>query len=87
MSVPVAPRSRRQHEARSSLALPLTLLVVAAAGVGVVSATAPGAARGWVVGTAVAGWLLLARSDEHTSELLSPIYLVCPLLPHIRGGG
>ncbi|WP_329458943.1 sensor histidine kinase [Streptomyces sp. NBC_01497] len=61
MSVPVVPRPRGQHQARSSLA-PLILLVAAAVGAGVVSATAPGEARGWVAGTATAGWLLLAAA-------------------------
>jgi signal transduction histidine kinase len=69
MSVPVAPRPRRQHPARSSLA-PLILLAAAALGAGVVSATAPGTARGWVAGTAAAGWLLLTAACAAGAVLL-----------------
>jgi signal transduction histidine kinase len=61
MSVPVTPRPRRLDETRPlSLTPSLVLLAAAAVATAVVSAVAPEAARGWVVGTAVTGWLLLA---------------------------
>src|SRR5437762_10675883 len=35
----------------------------------------------WAAGAALAGlWLWSPRSEEHTSELQSPMYLVCRLL-------
>ncbi|MFJ9032841.1 ATP-binding protein [Streptomyces sp. NPDC102274] len=70
MSVPVAPRPRRIRKARSlPLAVPLGLVVAAAAG-GAVTATAPPAARAWVAATAAASWVCLAVTAVTSALLL-----------------
>ncbi|MFJ9213956.1 ATP-binding protein [Streptomyces sp. NPDC102264] len=71
MSVPVAPRPRRIRKARSlPLAVPLGLLVVAAAAGGAVAATAPAAARTWVAATVATAWLCLAVTTVTSALLL-----------------
>ncbi|MFE4539288.1 ATP-binding protein [Streptomyces scopuliridis] len=71
MSVPVAPRPRRIRRARSlPLAVPLGLLVVAAAAGGAVAATAPSAARTWVAATVAAAWVCLAVTAVTAALLL-----------------
>ncbi|MFD9002407.1 ATP-binding protein [Streptomyces sp. NPDC059582] len=61
MSVPARPRQRRSEQGtRSSAALLAAGLVVTAAGAATVVVLAPGAARGWVAGTAFAAWACAA---------------------------
>ncbi|MFE2847510.1 ATP-binding protein [Streptomyces scopuliridis] len=71
MSVPVAPRPRRIRRARSlPLAVPLGLLVVAAAAGGAVAATAPAAARTWVAASVAVAWVCLAVTAITAALLL-----------------
>ncbi|MGW2262445.1 ATP-binding protein, partial [Streptomyces sp. NPDC001780] len=60
MPAPVAPSPRRIRTTRTSLAVPLTLVVVAGAVGGAVAATAPEQARTWVVTTVVVAWVCVA---------------------------
>ncbi|MYZ39612.1 ATP-binding protein, partial [Streptomyces sp. SID4917] len=60
MSVPVAPSPRRIRTKRSSLAVPLTLVVVTGAVAGAVAASAPAAARAWVAATVAVAWACVA---------------------------
>ncbi len=53
-------RSRPTEVLHTSLAVPATVLLLAAAGVGAVVAAAPDTARTWTGATAGAGWLCLA---------------------------
>ncbi|MFI6703057.1 ATP-binding protein [Streptomyces sp. NPDC050509] len=71
MSVPVAPSPHRIPTTRSlSLAVPLTLLVVAGAAGGAVVAAAPGPARGWVAATVAVTWVCLAATVVTSALLL-----------------
>ncbi|MGW6742238.1 sensor histidine kinase [Streptomyces sp. NPDC055025] len=60
MSVPVAPSPRRIRTTRSSLAVPLTVVVVTGAVAGAVAASAPAAARAWVAATVAVAWACVA---------------------------
>ncbi|MFE2600447.1 sensor histidine kinase [Streptomyces sp. NPDC059396] len=56
MSVPVAPSPRRIRTTRSSLAVPLTVVVLSGAVAGAVAAAAPASARAWVAATVTVAW-------------------------------
>ncbi|MFG2518154.1 sensor histidine kinase [Streptomyces sp. NPDC048527] len=63
MPVPARPRpSRTPTSRRSTLAVPLAVLVVAGAAVGAVTAAAPQAARTWVLVALLISWLCVAAS-------------------------
>ncbi|MFC9430749.1 ATP-binding protein [Streptomyces sp. NPDC056987] len=71
MSVPVAPSPHRIPTERSlSLAVPLTLLVVAGAAGGAVAATAPDPARSWVATTVAVAWVCLTVAVVTAALLL-----------------
>ncbi|MFI5757681.1 ATP-binding protein [Streptomyces sp. NPDC051569] len=70
MSVPVAPSPHRIRKTRSSLALPLAVLVVAGAAGATVAALAPTPARTWVTATAAAAWLCVAAAVVTSALLL-----------------
>lgn len=63
MPVPARPSPRRTPTSRrSTLAVPLAVLVVAGAAVGAVTAAAPQAARTWVLVALLVSWLCVAAS-------------------------
>ncbi|MER7577139.1 ATP-binding protein [Streptomyces sp. NPDC126514] len=71
MSVPARPRQRRSAQgARSSPAVLPAALLVTAVGAVTASVVAPADARGWVTGTAAAGWLCVAILAVVTRSLL-----------------
>ncbi|MFE4845439.1 ATP-binding protein, partial [Streptomyces sp. NPDC056689] len=61
MPVPARPSPRRTPTSRrSTLAVPLAVLVVAGAAVGAVTAAAPQAARTWVLVALLVSWVCVA---------------------------